>query len=82
MARKRKYVKRDVFKLQIYELLLSAERPVTRGEILRHMRVHHSRWTDGVFAEMVRENWLIKHKARLGNLVVYTFEANDLGKGL
>jgi hypothetical protein len=83
MARKKRvrYMKRDALKRQIYELLLTAKRPVTRGEILRHLGRSHSSWTNQLFEEMVAEKYLLPPVVkRQGNLVKVTYEANDISK--
>jgi hypothetical protein len=79
--KRKKYVPRSARKMQIYNLLLTAHRPVTRGEILRHLKMKHSKWTHALFQEMVDEKYLLPPvERRQGNRVMLVYQANDLGK--
>lgn len=85
MARKKKrtYVKKDTRKLQIYRLLLSANRPVTRNEICTHLGIQQSSWTKKLFDEMVAERYLSPPVVAPyeGIKQAYWYKANDISKG-
>lgn len=83
MARKKKrtYMKRDARKRQIYNLLLGAARPVSRNEILKHLKMESSSWTNDLFQEMVQEGYLLPPTEQWqGNKCTMLYLANDLSR--
>lgn len=86
MARKKKrtYIKKDTRKLQIYRLLLTAQRPVTRNEVCSHLGIQQSSWTKKLFDEMVAERYLEPPVIAPyeGIKQAYWYTANDISRAV